>query len=105
MAGGVALFGSLFLTWMSGPGRHVTGALDRLGGFFVLSSPTTETAWQVDSVADIGLAGLALLLVAVAFLRSRTVHLIGLAAAFAGLVFATVALASPPEVGLPDAVA
>ena len=94
VAGAVALFGSLFLTWSHqlSPGLvALFGAYGPLRGV-----PRDPTAWQVYSAADVVLALLAAGLFGVALVGSRVARLIAVFASALGLAFVLHALGSPP---------
>ncbi len=98
VAGGVALFVSLFLTWS----HQFPARLESISGLNVAlrGVPRDPTAWQVYSVADVLLAVVAAGLVTVALrggTRSRLAVLLGAAIA---LGFAAHALSTPPTSGL-----
>jgi hypothetical protein len=93
------LFGSLFADWRLSPVRNfliLFGALNRLGGSFILGD---RTGWQLYSVADILLAGLAFVLLAAAVIDRWQLRAATAALALAALVFAVHALLDPPGLG------
>jgi hypothetical protein len=97
VAGGLALFISLFLTW-----THQFGAafLTRFGSSSqLLGVPHDPTAWQVYSTADVLLALLALALVVVALLGGRRSRIGTLVAAAIALAFTLHAQSTPPTNG------
>jgi len=97
LAGGVALFVSLFLTWshqFSPAFLAQFGASDLLRGV-----PHDPTAWQVYSIADVLLALLAAGLLAAALFGNRPARVAALAGAAVGLGFTLHALSAPPSNG------
>ena len=98
VAGSVALFGSLFLTWSHQFGKgFVTefGASELLRGV-----PRDPSAWQVYSAMDVVLALLAAGLLAVALIGNRPARLIALAGAAVALAFSLHARSHPPTNGV-----
>ncbi len=98
LIGALLLFGSLFFTWshqISPALKAMFGAADALQGV-----PADPTAWQVYSAADVLLAVLAVGLLGVAMYGTRTLRMVALFCAFAGLVFVVHALATPPTNGV-----
>jgi hypothetical protein len=97
VAGGVALFASLFLTWSHQFSRDFLGRLDRFGAADLLRDvPRDPTAWQVYSVADVVLALLAIGLLAVALFGTRPIRIGALAVSALGLAFIVHAISVPP---------
>lgn len=97
VVGAVVLFGSLFLTWshqFSRPFLLTFGSSDLLRGV-----PHDPSAWQVYSAADVVLALLAIALVVVAMLGTRSIRMAATAAGAAALGFVLHALSSPPTNG------
>jgi hypothetical protein len=97
VAGGIALFISLFLTW-----THQFGAafLAQFGSSSQLRGvPHDPTAWQVYSAADVLLALLALALVVVALVGGRRSRIGALVASATALAFTLHALSKPPTNG------
>jgi hypothetical protein len=95
--GAIGLFVSLFLTWshqFSPSFLAQWGSSPQLQGV-----PHNPTAWQVYSAADVVLATLALLLVAVAMIGTRPARMVALLAAAIGLAFTLHALSVPPTNG------
>ncbi len=96
-AGGVALFGSLFLTWSH---QFSSKFLDQWGSSDALRGvPHDPTAWQVYSAADVLLALLAAALVAVALAGARGARIAAMATAAIALAFTVHALSRPPTIG------
>jgi hypothetical protein len=97
VAGGLALFGSLFLVWSH---QFSRGFLAEWGAAAVLAGvPRNPTAWQVYSVPDVMLAVLAVSMPAVALAGGRRARLVLLAAAAGALAFTLHALNEPPTNG------
>jgi hypothetical protein len=97
VAGGAALFASLFLTWSHQLSRVF---LTYFGAFDPLRDvPRDPTAWQVYSAADVALAVLAAALLAVALVGGRRARLVTLVATVGGLAFTLHALSVPPTNG------
>jgi hypothetical protein len=97
LAGAVALFASLFLTWshqFSAAFLAEWGSSEQLQGV-----PHDPTAWQVYSAADVLLAALALGLVAVALAGSRWVRAWAVVAVLIAGVFVVHALGHAPTNG------
>ena len=97
IAGAVALFGSLFLTWshqFSPAFLAQWGASAQLQGL-----PHDPTAWQVYSTADVLLALLAVALVVTALAGSRAVRVGVIVACGFAVAFTLRALAAPPTNG------
>jgi hypothetical protein len=97
MAGAVVLFGSLFLTWSH---QLSPSLLARYGASAALRGiPRDPTAWQVYSIADVLLAGLAAALAVIAAAGSRAARLAVSGAAALGLAFVLHATTTPPTNG------
>jgi formate-dependent nitrite reductase membrane component NrfD len=97
VAGGIALFVSLFLTWshqFSAPFLAQFGSSSQLQGV-----PHNPTAWQVYSAVDVLLALLAIALVAIALVGGRRVRIVALVASAIALAFTLHALSRPPTNG------
>jgi hypothetical protein len=97
VAGGIALFVSLFLTWshqFSAPFLAQFGSSSQLQGV-----PHDPTAWQVYSAADVLFALLALALIVIALVGGRRVRIGALAASAIALAFVLHALGTPPTNG------
>lgn len=95
--GAVVLFASLFLTWSHQFSRLFLltfGSSDLLRGV-----PRDPTAWQVYSAADAVLALLAIALVAVAMVGTRTIRIAATGASAVALGFTFHALSAPPTNG------
>jgi len=98
VVGGAALLAALFLTWSHQfpPSLRSVPALS----IALKGVPSSATAWQVYSIADVLLAVLAAALVVVALAGHRGARIaVGLAAAV-GLAFALHAMSVPPTDGL-----
>ena len=98
VVGGAALLAALFLTWSHQfpPSLRSVPALS----IALKGVPSSATAWQVYSIADVLLAVLAAALVVVALAGHRGARIaVGLAAAV-GLAFALHAMSVPPTNGL-----
>ena len=97
VAGAVALFVSLFLTWSH---QFSPGFLIRFGPASQLADvPRDPTGWQVYSSMDVVLAVLAVALAGVALAGGRLARLCTLAAAVVGIVFVAHAVGAPPTNG------
>jgi hypothetical protein len=97
VAGAVALFVSLFLTWSH---QFSPSFLVRFGTASSLADvPRDPTAWQVYSAMDVVLAALAVSLFGVALAGGRAARLCALAAAVVGIVFVAHAIGTPPTNG------
>lgn len=98
VAGGAALFASLFLTWSHQfpPSLRSVPALS----VALRGVPPDATAWQVYSIADVLLATVAAALVAVALAGHRGARIAVALAAAIGLAFALHAMSVPPTNGL-----
>ena len=97
VVGAVVLFASLFLTWSHQFSRLFLitfGSSDLLRGV-----PRDPTAWQVYSAADVVLALLAIALIAVAMLGTRSIRVTATAAGTVALGFTLHALSSAPTSG------
>jgi hypothetical protein len=97
VAAAAALFASLFLTWSHqlSPGLSVYfGGFDPFRGV-----PRDPTAWQVYSAADVVLALLAVVLLAVALAGPRPTRIAALVASVGGLAFVVHAIGAPPSSG------
>jgi hypothetical protein len=98
LAGAVLLFGSLFLTWSH---QLSPSLLARYGASAALRGvPRDPTAWQVYSIADVLLAGLAVALAVIAAAGARTARLAVAGAAAIALAFVLHATATPPTNGV-----
>ncbi len=98
MGAAVILFGSLFLTWSH---QLSPSLLARYGGSAALRGiPHDPTAWQVYSIADVLLAGLAVALGVIAAAGGRTARLVACGAAAIGLAFTLHATSTPPTNGV-----
>jgi hypothetical protein len=97
---GVVLFASLFLTWsrLSPAYLAVADQLQTLQG--VAREPT---AWQAYSAADVVLAVLAVAMLVVALIGSKSARIITIAAALVALAFVVHAANVPPTNGAADA--
>ena len=97
IAGAVALFGSLFLTWSH---QFSPAFLAQWGTSAQLQGlPHDPTAWQVYSTADVLLALLAVALVVTALAGSRAVRLGVIVACGFAVAFTLRALTAPPTNG------
>jgi hypothetical protein len=95
LLGAVALLVSLFLPWS----HQLSPGFEREFGGVLRGVPRDPTAWQVYSVADVGLAALVASLVAVAMVGGRLRRLVVLLAAGVALAFAVHAHIRPPTSG------
>jgi hypothetical protein len=99
LAGGVALFLSLFLRWSHQISAAIRSAAD--GSGVLRGLPTDPIGWQVYSVADVLLAVLAVSLVALALVvGSVRVRFVLLLACVAAVLFVLHALSVPPTNGV-----
>ena len=98
LAGGVALFTSLFFAWSHQVSAATLAAADDSG--VLQGVPRDPTGWQVYSVADELLALLGVCLVAVALFGSMRVRLWVLVACALTVVFVLHALSVPPTNGV-----
>lgn len=97
LVGGLALFGSLFMTWSH---QFSSAFLAEWGASVQLRNiPRDPTAWQVYSIADVLLALLAGAFVAIALFGTRRARAWALVAAAIGLAFTIHALVIPPTNG------
>jgi hypothetical protein len=97
VAGGVALLTSLFMTWSH---QFSPAFLVQFGSSSQLRDlPRNPTAWQVYSAADVVLALLAIGLIVIALVGSRSARIAALVAASIGLAFTLHALSAPPSNG------
>ncbi len=97
IAGAVALFGSLFLTWSH---QFSPAFLAQWGSSAQLQGlPHDPTAWQVYSTADVLLALLAVALVVTALAGSRAVRVGVIVACGFAVAFTLRALTAPPTNG------
>lgn len=98
IAGAIALFASLFLTWSH---QLSPAYLARLGNSDLIRGvPANPSAWQVYSAVDVLLAVLAGGLVLVALLGNRTAHLVAILGSGVALAFILHALGTPPTNGV-----
>ncbi len=98
IAGAIALFGSLFLTWSH---QLSPAFLARFGGSALLRGvPANPDAWQLYSAVDVLLAVLAGGLVLVALRGGRAAHVVAVIGAGLALAFTIHALGTPPTNGL-----
>lgn len=91
----LTLIVSLFLTWshqLPGSVQHANPALSGV--------PRNPTAWQVYSIADVLLAAVAVTLVAVSFVGTRTARLTALVPVGIALAFVIHASGHPPTNGV-----
>lgn len=97
VAAAAALFASLFLTWSH---QLSPAFLSYFGSFDPLRDvPPNPDAWQVYSAADVVLALLAVLLLAVALAGPRPTRIVSLVASVGALAFVIHALGAPPTNG------